>query len=360
MNQMVILSTLGHIFFFGFLSLILILNQPQKASYKFVQMVDLVNLPPAKTAPRPTKQIKKASRQVKKINKIPKIKSTPEKKVAKALKKKSETIKKAPPLKPLIKSKPIKLLAKKNKSIVLAKLQTMERDIVKDTPVEKRNKLEEKDIAEMLASLDKINKTKMENKLFVDREDTKDAIWDKLSKLEEATQEKDSLLDIEKPEKSKSLKKLEEIEKRWKDEALITEQKKEGHLNAQRDERRVNKALEELSRYSSLSNKNLNNSPSYLSAYFAIIKNKANEKWKNPSGAEILSETETNKKTIISFNILRSGVIERYKIDQSSGNHTLDNLALAAVKNSNPLPPLPLEYRELYLRVFIDFNYALK
>ena len=323
-------------------------------------MVDLVNLPPAKTAPRPTKHIKKASEQVKKINKIPKIKSTPEKKVAKALKKKSETIKKAPPLKPLIKSKPIKLLAKKNKSIVLAKLQTMEKDIVKDTPVKKQDKLEETDIAEMLASLDKINKNKGENKLFADREETKDAILDKLSKLEEATQEKDSLLDIEKPEKSQFLKKLEEIEKKWKNEALITEQKKGEPSNAKGSEREVYKALEELSRYSSLSNKNLNNSPSYLSAYFALIKNKANEKWKNPSGAEILSETETNKKTIISFNILRSGVIVHQKIEQSSENRTLDNLALAAVKNSNPLPPLPIEYREPYLRVFIDFNYALK
>jgi len=227
----------------------------------------------------------------------------------------------------------------------------------------------------MLASLDKINKTKRESKLLGNSEETKDAIIAKLNKLGTTPIEKSSLVDNERPEIPESLKKLLAIEKKLKENALALQEDKEPQLNPKDDvglegkEPQLNpmddvglegKGPGGANRYSSLSNNSLNNSPSYLSAYFALIKNKANENWKNPLGAEILSETETNKKTIVSFNILRAGAIVHQKIEKSSGNHALDNLALRAVKNSNPLPPLPQEYREPYLRVFIDFNYSLK
>lgn len=45
--------------------------------------------------------------------------------------------------------------------------------------------------------------------------------------------------------------------------------------------------------------------------------------------------------TIVNFTILRDGTIRDVKLFQGSGNPTVDNTALRAVYDSNPLPPLP-------------------
>ena len=44
---------------------------------------------------------------------------------------------------------------------------------------------------------------------------------------------------------------------------------------------------------------------------------------------------------IVNFNILRDGSVRDVRVFQSSGNPTIDNTALRAVYDSNPLPPLP-------------------
>jgi TonB family protein len=46
----------------------------------------------------------------------------------------------------------------------------------------------------------------------------------------------------------------------------------------------------------------------------------------------------------ITFTILKDGTVENAKVAQPSGNYTLDNAALRAVLDSNPLPPLPQGY----------------
>ncbi len=205
----------------------------------------------------------------------------------------------------------------------------------------------------MLAALDKIEKAENESGLIDESEQKKDKILEELNKLEEEwSKDKSSKLDIE---KSKSLEQLEELEKKWQEEAA----KRQPYPVT--DESGINEALAKLtSQIPSVSNQNISETPSYLSVYFALIQNKAKSQWKNPSGIGILTVKETNKKTVVSFNIIRSGRIEDYKIEESAGNRTLDVLALEAVKNSDPLPPLPSEYHEDFLRVFLDFNYTLK
>jgi TonB family protein len=47
--------------------------------------------------------------------------------------------------------------------------------------------------------------------------------------------------------------------------------------------------------------------------------------------------------TVVDFTILRDGTIREVKISQGSGNPTVDNTALRAVYDSNPLPPLPAQ-----------------
>lgn len=312
MNQMVLLSTVIHLVLIGILSFMPALKS-KKTTYTPVYTVNLVSLP----------QIKKISKPAKKKSAI----------------------------------KPVKLLSKKKKSIALAKLKTLEKDLKKDEPLEKKKELlEEKDIPEMLAALNKLNSNENESGLFDDREETKDKILEELNKLEkEWSEEKDKTSDTKKLEKSKSLEQLEELEKKWGEETAQLQPYPEAEKIS------MYEALERLiGKYTPVSTQNINESPSYLSIYFTVIRNKVRSHWENPSGVEILSERETNKKTIVSFNILRSGRIEDYKIQEASGNRALDNLAMRAVKNADPLPPLPSDYHEDFLRVILDFNYFLK
>ncbi len=49
---------------------------------------------------------------------------------------------------------------------------------------------------------------------------------------------------------------------------------------------------------------------------------------------------------IVTFTIMRDGSIRDARIAQSSGNPAIDNSALRAVLNSNPLPALPPQYND--------------
>lgn len=316
---MVLLSTFIHLALFGILSSAAPFFKSKKITYTPVYTVSLVSLP----------QIRKASKPVKK----------------------------EPVIKPLTKSKPVELLSKKKKSIALAKLNSLEKDLEKIKPLEKKNDLfEEKDIPEMLAALNEINSNEIESGLLDDREETKNKIIEELNKLEKKwEEEKDKPSDIEKFEKSKSLEQLEKLEKKWEEETAQLQPYPET------DKTGMYEALEKLiGKYTPVSSQNINVTPSYLSIYFAVIQSEVRAHWENPSGVEILSEEETNKKTVVSFNILRSGRLADYKIQNASGNRTLDNLAISAVKNADPLPPLPSDYPEDFLRVILDFNYSLK
>jgi TonB family protein len=51
-----------------------------------------------------------------------------------------------------------------------------------------------------------------------------------------------------------------------------------------------------------------------------------------------------SRRVMIAFTIMRDGTVKDAKIGQASGNYTLDNNALRAVLESNPLPPLPQGY----------------
>lgn len=308
---MLLLSTLIHLIFAGVIFLFPVLSSNKKIIYTPVYKVNLVSLPQIKKALTPAK--KKPHRET------------------------------------LTETKPVNLLSGQKKNDALAKLKTLEKDLIKE---EQLDEMEESDIPEMIAALDKM-KAENESGLLDDSEETRDNILDELNKLEkELSEEKDNLLETEKIENLKSLEQLKEMEKKWEEQSAGLQPFPETDID---------EALEKLVGTSTpVSSQNLTEIPSYLSLYFALIQNTVKGKWKNPSGIEILSETETSKKTIISFNIIRSGRIEDYEIQESSGNHALDSSALVAVKNSDPLPPLPSTYNENFLRVFIDFNYSLK
>ncbi len=73
--------------------------------------------------------------------------------------------------------------------------------------------------------------------------------------------------------------------------------------------------------------------------YLAVVQSKLEKNWK-PS-------TENRQlKVLVSFSINKDGMITEPRIAKSSGNSTLDNLALRAVKLSAPFPKLPPGFAE--------------
>jgi len=85
--------------------------------------------------------------------------------------------------------------------------------------------------------------------------------------------------------------------------------------------------------------------------YIDIIKNRVSSRW-------ITGTLEYNLKkeysVIVSFQILRTGIIRNINIEKSSGIDSLDTSAIRAVKNSR-FPPLPQGYEDNYLSVLVQF-----
>ncbi len=85
------------------------------------------------------------------------------------------------------------------------------------------------------------------------------------------------------------------------------------------------------------------------SYYLAILKEKISSNWvRNYIG---------EGKVKIYFQIFKDGEIKNAVIEESSGNPGLDKLALRAVLNSSPLPPLPETYTGDRLGIHLWFNY---
>jgi len=64
-------------------------------------------------------------------------------------------------------------------------------------------------------------------------------------------------------------------------------------------------------------------------------------------------------RTIVEFAVNRDGSLAKVVISDYSGSDPLDRAAVAGLSMSNPLPPLPREYRGLQVRLALSFNYNL-
>ncbi len=63
--------------------------------------------------------------------------------------------------------------------------------------------------------------------------------------------------------------------------------------------------------------------------------------------------------TVMEFAIDRNGSIPKMVVADSSGSDPLDRAAAAGLMMSNPLPPLPSDYRGLQMRLAFSFSYNL-
>jgi TonB family protein len=87
--------------------------------------------------------------------------------------------------------------------------------------------------------------------------------------------------------------------------------------------------------------------------YQTIVTNILRSNW----ATSVADEKSINIKVIVSFYILRSGSITEVKLIEPSGIFMLDQAVLRAVMNSNPLPPLPAEFKRNKLYAQYEFVY---
>ena len=88
-----------------------------------------------------------------------------------------------------------------------------------------------------------------------------------------------------------------------------------------------------------------------LSIFVGRIYKRVYSKWKTPLGAKA-------KKVVVAFTVFRKGNIDKPVIRESAGDENLDSIAVRAILDSVPFPPLPEELRRPNLRVSIVFKYV--
>ncbi len=75
--------------------------------------------------------------------------------------------------------------------------------------------------------------------------------------------------------------------------------------------------------------------------------------WRRPVAPEGLAEPISCR---LQFTILKSGIVQEPRIASPSGNQALDQSALRALYDSNPLPPLPFQYGQSSVSAEVVFE----
>jgi TonB family protein len=88
-----------------------------------------------------------------------------------------------------------------------------------------------------------------------------------------------------------------------------------------------------------------------LALYKGMIIKKVMENWNAPLGQD------HDKRVVISFNIFPEGTIDRPDLQQSSKVELLDNLAMRAIRASEPFPKFPESLKSSNLNISIHFKY---
>jgi TonB family protein len=89
-----------------------------------------------------------------------------------------------------------------------------------------------------------------------------------------------------------------------------------------------------------------------LGWYAQMIRDRIAQNW-NTNGLAARTQTAP---AIVAFMIMRDGSVRNPQVVQSSGNPSIDNTALRAVYDSNPLPPLPPQISDNAITAQFTFN----
>ncbi|MBD2777330.1 TonB family protein [Iningainema tapete] len=86
-----------------------------------------------------------------------------------------------------------------------------------------------------------------------------------------------------------------------------------------------------------------------LGPYLRQLQAKVKQQW-------IPGVTQSSRRTVLHFTILRSGEVKYLEVAQSSGFDFTDEAALGAVQRATPFAPLPTNYPDKYLNIRFTFN----
>jgi periplasmic protein TonB len=90
-----------------------------------------------------------------------------------------------------------------------------------------------------------------------------------------------------------------------------------------------------------------------LSLWAARVKKKVDQLWNPPSGIDVSGVV----KVVVTFKVSRDGTIVSAEVSTSSGNSSLDELALMTIKRLETVPPIPENFPNDELEVGCDFTY---
>jgi TonB family protein len=92
----------------------------------------------------------------------------------------------------------------------------------------------------------------------------------------------------------------------------------------------------------------------YLARILAIVRSN----WRTVIPESVRMGTRRGR-TVVEFAINRDGSIPKLVIADPSGSEPLDHAAVAGLSMSNPLPPLPSDYKGLQVRLAFSFSYNM-
>jgi TonB family protein len=84
--------------------------------------------------------------------------------------------------------------------------------------------------------------------------------------------------------------------------------------------------------------------------YITTLRTRLFESWQSQD------VTSKNLKAVVRFRILRNGVIDKIHIDKTSGNRLFDQSVIMAVSEIKQIEPLPDDFFEDYLTVYVEFK----
>lgn len=90
--------------------------------------------------------------------------------------------------------------------------------------------------------------------------------------------------------------------------------------------------------------------------YFDQVKDKIMRKWHYPRSA---GERRVEGEALVEIRIAKDGSLESAIVHRSSGNGSLDDAALDAVKAAEPFPPVPDDVATKTLAISGTFRYSL-
>jgi TonB family protein len=83
--------------------------------------------------------------------------------------------------------------------------------------------------------------------------------------------------------------------------------------------------------------------------YIRAVHRKIQERWEG--------RALQGRQPEVIFEIARNGQLRAVKVGRSSGNPAYDQLAIRAVGEANPFPPLPVEFPKPVLTIGLQFVY---